>query len=130
MKMLKIIITTISTVSLCLLLFVLNYTTPVANGPFGILAVFIFLYLFFVGFLAHVIFFISYIYNLLSVIFIYRKPVERFSFKRASFYSGVIAFAPIIVIALKSVGSIGFYELLLTIIFVLIGCLYVTKKTS
>ena len=115
-------------VSLCLLALLLNITTPSTVGPFGILAVFILAYLSSLGVMTYFLYFMSRIISHLSAAFAVRKPMARLPFHRAYYYSTVIGAAPILFVGLQSVGQISFYEVLLVVIFVLIGCLYIAKR--
>lgn len=128
MIMIKTVTLVTTIVSLCVLLLLLNYTTPVASGPLGILAIFIFIYLSLFGVVSFLIYFLSLLLKKISIIFLARKPIEPLSFKNSCLYSSVIATAPVLVIGLKSVGAIGFYEFVLILFFVSIGCLYISKK--
>ena len=128
--MLKILIITITSASLCLLIVLLNVTTPVSAGPFGILAIFISAYLVLLGLFAYLIHWTSRFIAYISVNLISRRPFQTLTLKRSYYYSTIIAAAPIMLIALQSVGTLGFYELLLTTIFIVIGCLYVSKKVN
>ena len=128
--MLKIIISIITILSFCILVILLNITTPVIAGPFGILAIFIFAYLTLIGVTTFFIYGMSRIIAHLSTVFISRKPFEALNFKRAYYYSTIIAAAPIMLIGLQSVGDVGFYEYLLMLIFIALGCLYVSKRIN
>lgn len=126
--MLKIIISITTAVSLCLLFILLNITKPATTGPFGILAIFGFAYLSSFGLVTFFLYGASFIIAHISEIFIFRKPIKALILKRSCFFSSIIAATPIMLIALKSVGVIGFYEYFLVIIFVIIGCLYISKR--
>jgi len=126
----KVIIPSISILSLGLLIVILNSTTPVTAGPFGILTVFILAYLNFVIIAAYIIHFVSRLVNHLSISLISRKPFKRLDLKRSYYYSSVISAAPMMMIGLVLVWTVGFYELLLIVIFVAIGCLYISKRIS
>jgi len=122
-------VTIISTIiSLCILLYLLNYTTPVASGPLGILAIFVFIYLALFGLISFLIYYLSLLLKKMSIIFMARKPIQPFSFKISCLYSSIISTAPILLIGLKSVGVVGFYEVILILFFISIGCLYISKK--
>ena len=128
--MLKIIISIITILSFCILVILLNTTTPVIAGPFGILAIFIFAYLTLIGFTTFFLYGMSRIIAHLSTVFISRKPFEALNFKRSYYYSTIVAAAPIMLIGLQSVGDVGFYEYLLMIIFIVLGCLYVSRRIN
>jgi hypothetical protein len=126
--MLKIIMPISSLVSLCLLIILLSVTTPAAAGPFGVLTVFILAYILSFGLITFTLYFISRTLSHLAVIFITRKPIDALSLRESSLFSSIISAAPIMLIGLKSVGEIGFPEYLLVLIFVIIGCLYISKR--
>ena len=127
-SMLNKIVPIITLVSLCLLAVLLNLTAPSTVGPFGILAVFIFAYLSSLGVMTYFLYFMSRIIAHLSVVFAVRKPIAPLKFHRAYYYSTVLGAAPILLIGLQSVGQISFYEVVLIVVFVLIGCLYIAKR--
>jgi hypothetical protein len=128
--MIKTLITITTLFSLCLLAVLLNVTTPLTAGPFGILTIFIFAYLSLVGFFAYFLRIASLVIARISTTLIPRKPIEELSFRRSYYNSTIVATGPIMLIGLLSVGSIGIYEILLIIIFIIIGCLYVSKRIS
>ncbi len=119
-------ITTIT--SLCLLILLLNVTAPTTVGPFGILIVFILGYLSSLGVMTYFLYSISRLLAHLSTAFTVRKPLEAMPFKVAYYYSTVVAAVPIMLIGLQSVGSVGPYEFILIALFVVIGCVYITKR--
>lgn len=126
--MLKVIISVTTFVSLCLLLILLNITAPATAGPFGVLAIFICAYILSLGLVSYLLYGTSRVVARLSVVFIIRKPVVPLTFRRSYFFSSIIAAGPIILISQRSVGEVGFYEYLLVLFFVVIGCLYVSKR--
>jgi hypothetical protein len=128
--MLKIVINTITIISLCLLIVLLNVTAPSWAGPLGILAIFILAYCLSLGIVTYLIFWGSMAVSYFSRPFVSRKPINPLEFKKSYYFATVFAAAPIILIGLQSVSSVGFYEALLILIFVVIGCVYVSKKTK
>lgn len=128
--MLKIIIPFVTVVSLGILGILLNITSPGTAGPFGILMIFIFAYISLIGVVAYLIQGLSQVIAHLSIVFISKKPLAALTFKRSYYYSTVVAAAPILMVGLQSVGEVGFYEFFLMLIFVVIGCLYVSKRIS
>jgi len=126
--MLKKIIPITTALSLCLLIVLLNVTTPAMAGPFGILSIFIFSYLLLLGVVTYFLFLISRVIYHLSSFFRFRKPINELTFKRAYYYSTILAAVPIMLIGLQSVGAIGIYEVSLVILFIIIGCLYISKR--
>lgn len=127
-RMLKKIVAITTIASLCLLAILLNVTAPTTVGPFGILTVFILGYLSSLGVMTYFIYSTSRIIAHLSSAFTVKKPLQAMPFRLAYYYSTVIAAAPIMLIGLQSVGSIGVYEFILVLLLVVIGCVYITKR--
>lgn len=126
--MLPRIIATISLASLCLLSYMVTFTSPADAGPFGLLTIFITAYLTFVGMIS---FFLYGVNRLVIMVFAkgtVKKTVRSFTFRRAYYYSTVLALAPVLLVGLQSVGSISFYEVGLVILFEIIACVYVGKR--
>lgn len=128
--MLRIILSITTVVSLCLLTVLLNVTTPATAGPFGILAIFFFAYMLSLGVVTFFIYWTSRIVAHMSAGLITRKPLEAMTLKNSYYYSTIIAAVPILLIGLQSVGAIGFYEFILVSVFVIIGCLYISKRVQ
>lgn len=126
--MLQRVIATITIASLCLLGLMLVFTTPATAGPFGLLVIFISAYLTSLGLISFFLYGGSRILVYASAGFTMKKPLQPLSFRRAYYYSTVLAAGPVMLIGLQSVGSVGIYELILVILFEVIGCLYVTKR--
>ena len=116
--------------SLCLLVFILDTTTPLTAGPLGILVVFVLAYVLSVMVIAYFIYWISILANRISSVLISRKPFEILELRKSYYYSSVISAAPVMLIGLQSVGSVGFYEIFLVSLFVIIGCLYISKRVN
>lgn len=126
--MLQRVIALITVVSLVLLVLMLVFTTPASAGPFGLLLIFISAYLTSLGLISFFLYGAGHLFAYATHGFTLKKPIQPMSFRRAYYYSTVLAAAPVMLIGLQSVGSIGIYELLLVIIFEVIGCVYVTKR--
>jgi hypothetical protein len=108
----------------------LQMTKPATVGPLGILIVFILMYVSVLGALTFLMFGISKLIVRLSGSVTIRRPLQPLGLKRSYYFSSVIALAPVIVIGMQSVGEVGFYDLLLVVIFVSIGCVYIAKRTN
>ncbi len=126
--MLPRILATISLASLCVLSLMLTFTSPATAGPFGLLVIFITAYLTFVGLISFFLFGINRLIILLSSGMTVAKPLRPMQFKRAYYYSTVLAAAPVMLIGLQSVQSIGIYEIILVVLFEVVACLYVSKR--
>lgn len=126
--MLKRIVAITTVLSLCLIFIILNTSVPTSIGPFGILSVFILAYLSSLGVVTYFLYAVSRLISHLSSAFTVKKPIGAINFRKSYYYSTVIAAAPILLIGLQSVGSIGAYEVILVMVFVIIGCIYITKR--
>lgn len=126
--MLPRIIATISLASLCVLSLMLTFTSPASAGPFGLLVIFITAYLTFVGMISFFLFGINRLIVMVSTGMTVRKPLRKMEFRRAYYFSTVLAAAPVMLIGLQSVQSIGIYEVLLVVIFEVVACLYVSRR--
>lgn len=127
-EMLPRLIATISLASLCVLSLMLTFTSPATAGPFGLLVIFITAYLTFVGLISFFLFGISRLIVMVSAGMTIRKPLTAMQFKRAYYFSTVLAAAPVMLIGLQSVRSIGSYEIILVILFEVMACLYVSRR--
>lgn len=125
----KILITS-GLVSAGLLLFILTTTTPESAGAVGILGIFLFSYIFILSTFTFILWFLS----ALSVKFAKRKPSSRsgtmLTLKKSYYYSSIISLGPVIIIGLQSVGGAGIYEIGLVSLFILLGCIYVARRSS
>jgi len=126
--MFKLLIAVITGLSVIALTVLVNITTPSAIGPFGVLIVFAFAYMSSLGLMTYFIFVFNHLVARAYGLFMPRRPFAPLSFKRSYYFSTVLAVSPVMLICLQSVGAIGAYELALVFIFVVIGCLYVSKK--
>ena len=126
--MLPRIIATISLASLIVLSLMLTFTSPATAGPFGLLVIFITAYLTFVGLISFFLFGINRLILMVSSGMTVRKPLRKMEFRRAYYFSTVLAAAPVMLIGLQSVQSIGIYEVLLVIIFEVVACVYVGRR--
>lgn len=126
--MLPRIIATLSLASLCVLSLMLTFTSPASAGPFGLLVIFITAYLTFLGVISFFLFGMNRLIGMLSTGMTLKKPFLPMGFKKAYYYSTVLAAAPVMLIGLQSVQSIGIYEVILVVIFEVVACLYVSRR--
>lgn len=109
---------------------VLHTTQPSTIGPLGILIVFILMYVSALGLLTFLLYTSSKIIRKLSASFTVKKPIRPLTLSRSYYFSSVLALAPVMFIGMQSVAEVEFYDLLLIIIFVVIACIYISKRTS
>lgn len=126
--MLQRVIALLTLASLGLLSLMLVFTTPASAGPFGLLVIFISAYLTCLGLVSFFLYGMSRVLAYATAGFTLKKPIRPLSFRRAYYYGTVLAAAPVMLIGLQSVGSVGIYELILITIFEVIGCVYLTKR--
>lgn len=126
--MLPRIIATISLASMIVLALVLTLTSPATAGPFGLLVLFISAYLSFVGVISFFLFGVNRLIIMVSQGMTVRKPLRPMAFRRAYYFSTVLAAAPVMIIGLLSVHSVGFYELVLVAIFEVVACIYISRQ--
>lgn len=128
--MLQRIVATISLASFVVLSLMLTTTSPAAAGPFGLLVIFISAYLTFVGVVSFFLFGMNRFIRMVSANITLPRPVGKMTFKRAYYFSTVLAAAPVMLIGLQSVQNIGFYEVGLVALFEVIACIYVGRQTK
>lgn len=116
-----------------LLLFIFNSSTPSTIGAQGILVVFL------LGFIV-----INYLMTMLvwgssrAVSVLYSKlgathrggRIVGLSAKMSYYYSSVVSLGILMIIGIKSIGGGNFYDLLLVALFVVIGLVYVERRSS
>lgn len=116
-------------VAIGVLIFILNTTSPAEIGPAGIFGVFILLYLFWLG----VVFTILRI----STALIHKvkrrhvspdAPKKEFNSQQAYYIASVIAFIPVLILAMQSVGQLELRDVLLVLIFVSLVIFYIVKR--
>lgn len=128
--MLPRIIATISLLGLVILVSLLTLTTPATAGPFGLLMIFISGYIVSLGAISFFLFGSNRLLVSVASGLVAKRPLQRMTFRRAYYYSTVLAMAPVMLIGLQSVGSIGVYEVLLVTLFEVIACVYISRRTS
>lgn len=128
--MLPRIIAIVGLAGLVTLLSLMMLTTPATAGPFGLLVIFISAYLSFVGMISFFLFGANRIVMSLGAHFAVRRPLQPMTFRRAYYYSTALALAPVMLIGLQSVGSVGLYEVLLVAAFEVIACIYISRRMS
>tara|TARA_R100000365_G_C2674767_1_gene22555 strand:+ start:147 stop:533 length:387 start_codon:yes stop_codon:yes gene_type:complete len=128
--MLPRLVATISLAALCVLSAMLTITSPADAGPFGLLVVFISAYLTFMGMISFFLFGITRLYRMVLAGRKRARPVRPLPFRKAYYYSTVLAAAPVMLIGLQSVRPLGFYEFALVVIFEIVACVYIGRKMA
>lgn len=113
-----------------ILLYVWQTTHPASVGPAGILGVFLLLYLFFTSLL--------FIILHISLLFVHRLPLlnKIFTIKKrkklkkyvAYYTASILAFAPVLILAMQSVNQFSWKDVGLVILFVCLAIFYVVRR--
>jgi len=117
------------TAVIILLALLLHVTNPSTAGPLGILAVFILLYLLVLSVLTFLLSIGGRIIAKIASGVTTKKPFRPLSIKKAYYFSSIISLAPVMFIAMQSVGEVGVYDVALVALFVVIACVYISKRT-
>ncbi|MEP6710233.1 MAG: hypothetical protein ABJA64_00755 [Candidatus Saccharibacteria bacterium] len=120
----------ISALAAIVLLFFLVSMTPVSAGPLGILVVFICLYILVLGALTFLLWGIHRIIAKLAKPFTVRRPIHPISLLHAYYFSSVIALVPVMLVGMQSVGTVSAADVALVLLFAVIGCVYIAKRTA
>ena len=111
----KRLILMLSLLAAVILLAMLNFTTPVDIGPFGVL-----------------VFFTTFYVLMLGIATILVRLVARILGKepgrKEQLYAATIAFGPIMLMLAKSLGSMSILTVGATVVFVLLGCFLISKR--
>ena len=116
--------------AIVLLAVLLQTTAPASIGPMGILFVFILLYVSVLGVLTFLLFGCSRIVSKVIATVFAHKSVQPLTLRRSYYYASVLALAPVLFIGMQSVGEVGAYDVLLVVLFVVIACVYIAKRTQ
>lgn len=120
---------------LLLLLIVLLYvllqsTDPAIVGPWGILGVFMLIYLWFLCLLFLVFRFC--LYWLKKLLLSRNNPkavvADGFDEKKAYYIASVLAFVPVTLLSMHAFSQIGWMDVVLVVVFVLITTFFITKR--
>lgn len=128
--MLKRAILAITIASAAMLGILLFTTTPASTGPLGILAFFVFMYLSVLGVLTFLFRGVSLLASKAPWLRSKRLRLNELTLRRSYYYASVIALAPVMIVAMQSVGEIGPYQILLVLFFIIIAWVYVTNRTT
>jgi len=120
----------ISVLAAIVLLFFISSTTPVTAGPLGILVVFVCIYVVALGTVTFSLWGLNKVIVRLLKPFTVRRPMQVMSLQRAYYFSSILALAPVMLIGMQSVSVVGTYEVGLIGLFVIIGCIYIAKRTA
>lgn len=110
-------------IALLLLVFVLNTTNPLQSGPLVILAVFVLIYIVIVSALSAAL-------HLVAATVRIVRPESSFSTKRGYYVASIVALAPVLFVALNTLGQLDVLEIVLILLLVSLGCFYVIRRSA
>lgn len=122
------VVASIGIIALIAALLMLQLTTPHMVGPLGVLAFFVLIYI--ASACA------TYLALLFGVKLVGRfatkgkwlARIESVSHKKLYYYGSFIALAPVILLGMRSVGFVRATDILLLVIFQVIGCFYISRR--
>lgn len=104
-------------------------TTPQTAGPYLMLLVFFCIYICSVGLFLLVINAIKKIMSFFLRLISKNRPIDNIKDnKKIYYYSSILGFIPVFLLSFKSIGTISIYEIILILIFVILGCTYIAKN--
>lgn len=109
------------------LFIMMSQYSPSNVGPFGILLFFILMYLTCNLIASYLIVVLNRMYIFLSLV-VFKKKLPEIKSKSVYYYSTLISTIPVFIIAFKSVGDVGLFEVGLITIFEVLGLFYIRKK--
>lgn len=111
-----------SIIAFMFLVVLLTFTTPSGVGPLGVLVFFTLCYVVCLGVTV----------SICNVFFRFKSQINKkhqsSAAKKSYYYGAVLAFAPVIVLAMRSFGGVGLLELGLVCIAMLVACFLVSKR--
>lgn len=119
-----------SIVATIILVLLLNQTTPTQAGPLGVLAFFVLSYFIVLTAATFLLYWMSQFVAKMSRTATLKRPIRALSFAKSYYYASILAIGPVMLLGMQSVGSVGFYDVLLVMAFVGIGCVYIGRKIA
>ncbi len=113
----KHLVPVLSLIAAVILLVMLNFTTPVGVGPFGVLVFFTTFYVLIFGIA-------------LGIVKLLARMLDKVPGRKEYFYSAAIAFGPITLLLVQSVGLFNPLSVFLVILMVALICLLINKKIT
>ncbi len=130
-KLLKVMAVLLPFISIGSLFVIFNLSNPVDIGPGGILVVFVLIYLFF----ASSFFVIMHLgVRLLSRLVASRKSIDHrhwtIEVRRAYYIASALAFTPVVLLAMQSVGQLQARDVLLVALLEILTIFYIVKRAA
>lgn len=111
----KRLVPVMSLIAAVILLVMLNFTTPAGIGPLGVLVFFTTFYILMFGIA-------------LGLVKIVGKILGKNFGRKAPLYGAIVAFGPIMLMLAQALGTMSLLTFALTVIFVMLGCLLISKR--
>ena len=110
------------------IILILQLTTPEMIGPLGVLAFFVLVYILIAS--------IVYLLLLMAIATLSRTSIsgkgrarlEGLTGVKLYYYASFLALAPVIMLGMRSVGLLGPFDVLLVLVFELLGCFYISRR--
>lgn len=113
--------------ALCSIFILLQTTSPSSVGPLGILALFVLIYTLSVCLITPTMLLL---WKIKRQFLVRKRSSVSISLRKAYYYASILALMPTVLLAIGTVGQIGFYDMLLVVFFVIIACIYISKRTT
>ena len=112
------------------LFYLWNTTSPITISPLGILSVFILLYFFWLS-IFFIILHLCFVFmrkTALLKFFIDKRQGRPFRVRVAYYVASILAFMPVLILAMQSVNQLTLRDVLLVLFFVILAIFYVIKR--
>lgn len=110
-------------VALAALFYLMNTASPVDTGPLGILTVFALLYLFWLG-----VFFALLHGGIRLIAKLVKLKSKQMSAAKSYYIASIVAFVPVMLLGMQSVGQLEVRDVLLVGVFVSLAIFFVVKR--
>ena len=114
----------------CALCYIWHNTSPATIGPVGMLVVFVLLYIFWVSVLFIVLYASRGLFSRESLKWmIGRRGSSMLKGQQSYYVASIVAFVPVLLLAMQSVNQLTVRDILLVILFVSLAIFYVIKRS-
>lgn len=118
----------LTVVCICVLAYLFFSTTPDTVGSFGVLIVFLCLYVVLLGVITSSIFYGARMARFIGSLFNYTARRPLISYQHAYYYGTIIALLPMMLIGLQASAALSVYSAALIFAFGILGIFYVSKR--
>lgn len=112
----------------CILAYLFFSTTPDTVGSFGVLMVFLCLYVVLLGLITSSIFYGARIVRFICSLFRYSIRRPAISYRHSYYYGTIVALMPMMLIGLQASAALSVYSAALILAFGFLGIFYVSKR--